>query len=131
MSTDSIGDFLSIIRNGIMASKRTVNAPFSNIRFEIASLLKSEGYIKDVVVEDTDSVKKELKVFLKYVSGESVIHEIKRISKPGKRQYSGAKTIKPVIGKLGISVLTTSKGIITDKAARELSVGGEIICTVW
>ena len=131
MSKDMIGDFLTIIRNGIKASKRHVVAPHSNLRVEVAKILKDEGFIKDVVVEEIDSVKKSIKISLKYVDGESVIHEIDRVSKPGKRFYARVGEIKPVIGGLGISILTTSKGILTDKKAKELLIGGELICTVW
>lgn len=131
MSKDTIGDFLTIIRNGIMASKRQVVAPHSNLRVEIAKILKEEGFIKDVTVEEISPIKKEITVSLKYVDGESVIHEIDRVSKPSKRRYTRVGEIKPVIGGLGISILTTSKGILTDKKAKELSIGGELICTVW
>lgn len=131
MSIDTIGDFLTIIRNGIMASKRFVVAPHSNMKYELAKVLKQEGYIKDVVVEEATSLKKSIKIYLKYVDGESVIHEITRVSTPGKRRYSGSTELKPVIGGLGVSILTTSKGIITDKKAKEMSIGGELLCTVW
>jgi len=131
MSKDTIGDFLTIIRNGIMASKRQVVAPHANLRVEIAKILKDEGFIKDIIVEEIDPVKKEITIFLKYVDGESVIHEINRVSKPSKRHYARTGEVKPVIGGLGISILTTSKGVITDKKAKELAIGGEVICTVW
>jgi len=131
MSIDTMGNFLTIIRNGIMASKRNVIAPYSKMKFEVAKILKQEGFIRDVVVEENGSIKKDIKVFLKYVDGESVIHEITRISKPSKRYYARSNELKPVIGGLGISVLTTGQGILTDKKAKELSVGGEVICTVW
>lgn len=128
---DSIGDFLTIIRNGIMISKPKVRAPFSSTKHAIALLLKDEGFIWDVAtVEDNDG-KKWLEIRLKYVDGESVIHEIKRVSTPGCRTYAGSKTIKPVIGNLGLSILTTDRGIISNKQAARLGVGGEVICTVW
>ncbi len=131
MSIDTIGDFLTIIRNGVLASKRSVTAPYSGIKHQIATILKEEGFIKDVMVEDISESHKQITVTLKYVDGESVIHEIKRISRPGRRVYESIAMIKPVIGGLGISILTTNHGIITNKKARHLSVGGEIICTVW
>jgi len=130
MSQDSIGDFLTIIRNGIMASKMNVLVPFSGFKLEIASILKGEGFIKDALVEELDG-KKMIKVLLKYVDGESVIHELKRVSTPGRRQYRRFFELKPVIGGLGISILTTSKGLMTDKRAKNLTVGGEVLCTVW
>ena len=132
MSVDSIADFLTIIRNGIMVSKPVVAAPYSKMRHSIAQILKDEGFIHDFAIINADSdASKSLKVVLKYVDGESVIHEITRISTPGRRVYVGNKNIKPVIGKLGISILTTSRGLVVNKDARKLNVGGEVICTVW
>ena len=132
MSIDSIANFLTIIRNGIMASKPSVIAPYSTMRHSIADILKEEGFITDFTILNADSdAKKALKVVLKYVDGEAVIHEIQRVSKPGRRVYAGIEEVKPVIGKLGISILTTNRGVITHQKAKKLSVGGEIICTVW
>lgn len=132
MSIDSIADFLTIIRNGVMVSKSSVSAPYSKKRHAIAQILKDEGFIHAVEVLNEDSVtEKTLKVFLKYVDGEAVIHEITRISKPGRRVYFSNKEIKPVIGKLGISIMSTNRGIVDNKKAKQLNVGGEILCTVW
>ena len=132
MSVDSIADFLTIIRNGVMISKSSVMAPYSKMRQSIAQILKDEGFIHDFIIVNTDAdVKKFLKINLKYVDGESVIHEIQRVSKPGRRVYVGSQNIKPVIGKLGLSILTTNRGIMANKEAKKLSVGGEVICTVW
>ncbi len=131
MSIDAIGDFLTIIRNGLMASKTYVVAPHSKMRMDVAQILKKEGFIHDVTVQVIDDVKKKIKVRLKYVNGESVIHEIKRVSTPGRRAYAGVRNIKPVIGGLGVSIVTTNKGVISQKEAKRLSVGGEVICTVW
>jgi small subunit ribosomal protein S8 len=132
MSVDSIADFLTIIRNGVMVSKSFVTAPHSKMRYSIAQILKKEGFIVDCVVLNADSdVEKKLKVVLKYVDGESAIHEIQRVSKPGRRVYTGNKELKPVIGQLGISIITTSRGVIASQTAKRLSVGGEVICTVW
>lgn len=130
MSIDAIGDFLTIIRNGLMASKRSVAAPYSKFKFEIVKILKDEGFIKDFELIDEQN-KKAIKIFLKYVDGESVIHEIVRKSTPGRRIYERASQMKFVIGKLGISIVTTNKGIMTNKRAKELAVGGEVICSVW
>lgn len=127
---DSIGNFLTIIRNGLTVGKRTVVSPYSRIVHNIAQVLKQEGFILNFEPIEQDS-KKRLKITLKYVDGQSVIHSLKRISKPSIRIYAGSKNIKPVIGNLGISILTTSKGIMTDKQARSQSVGGEILCSVW
>ncbi|HSC25203.1 MAG TPA: 30S ribosomal protein S8 [Candidatus Babeliales bacterium] len=132
MSVDSIADFLTIIRNGVMVSKSFVTAPCSKMRQSIAQILKDEGFIHDFVIINTDSdVKKILKIVLKYVDGEAVIHEIQRISKPGRRVYINSENIKPVIGQLGVSILTTNRGVIANQKAKKLSVGGEVICTVW
>lgn len=131
MSIDVIGNFLTIIRNGLMASKPFVMAPYSKMNADIGDILKNEGFIRDcLMVEDVDG-KKWLKVLLKYVNGEAVIHEICRVSTPGRRYYVGMNAIKPVIGGLGVSILTTNRGVMTHKKAREHAVGGEIICTVW
>lgn len=128
---DSIGDFLTIIRNGFMLGKAFIVAPCSNIKLNIVQVLKNEGFIKDFSLEEEPG-KKKIKVFLKYSSnGESAIHELTRLSRPGRRYYEKSKGVKPVIGKLGISILTTNKGVMTDKQARTLSVGGEVICSVW
>lgn len=131
MSKDSISDFLTIIRNGIMRAKPFVVAPCSNLKINLLDILKNEGFIKDFSVIDLPGNKKTLKVFLKYTDGESVIHELTRVSKPGRRDYSGFKDLKPVIGGLGVSILSTSKGLMTNKQAKALGVGGEILCTVW
>lgn len=131
MSMDTVGDFLTIIRNGIMVSKKTVNAPYSRLKDQIAQILEKEGFIKDIIIEENEQGHKQLTLVLKYVGGESVIHEIKRISRPGRRVYSSIAHVAPVIGGLGISILTTNCGIITNKKAKQLCVGGEILCSVW
>lgn len=132
MSIDAIGDFLTIIRNGVMVSKSFVTAPYSKMRYSIAQILKDEGFINDFVIINADSTAtKRLKIVLRYVDGESALHEIKRESKPGLRVYSAINAIKPVVGKLGISILTTSRGVMAHQKAKRLSVGGEVICTVW
>ena len=130
MSIDALGDFLTVIRNGLMASKRTVETPYSTIKLEIVKIIKEEGFIQDYSIIEENS-KKNIQITLKYVDGESVIHELTRVSRPGRRMYGKADALNHVIGKLGISILTTNKGIMTDKKAKQLSVGGEIICSVW
>jgi len=127
---DSIGDFLTVIRNGIGARKRTVTVATSKLKLSIAQLLKDEGYVKDFKLEQ-DGVKSFLTVYLKYVDGEPVIHEIKRMSTPGRRSYQRVSNIKTVIGGLGIAIVSTSQGLLTDRRARELGAGGELICRVW
>lgn len=130
MSVDVIGNFLTIIRNGIMRSKPFVEDSFSNLKLQLVKILQEEGYIGSFEVVG-EGLQQRIKVVLKYVDGESVIHEIKRVSKPSRRIYSGCDKIKPVIGGLGISILTTNQGLLTDKVAKQKSVGGEVICTVW
>lgn len=132
MSIDILGNFLTIIRNGIARSKSSVALPYSRLKHDLALILQEEGFISGIeVAHENDIVNKQLKIFLKYVNNESVIHEITRVSKPSRRVYAGVGNMKPVIGGLGISVLTTNKGLLTDKTAKKMRVGGEIICTVW
>lgn len=132
MSIDTIGNLLTSIRNGLMASRPFVLVPCSNLKLEIVKILKQEGFVKNYeIIEESDVVKKTIKIFLKYVDGESVIHEITRFSTPGRRRYVGTKHIKPVIGGLGLSILTTHRGVMSHKSAKAMGVGGEIICTVW
>lgn len=131
MSVDTIGNFLTIIRNGVYASKQTVDAPYSRLCYTIAQVLKDKGFITDVVVrEDADGFK-TVSVVLKYVRGESVIHELKRVSTPGRRVYSKVQNIRPVIGGLGVTIVSTPRGVLAQDQARSLGVGGELICTVW
>ena len=130
MSIDVIGNFLTIIRNGVLITKPFVIAPYSNMRNAIAQILLDEGFIRSFESFEQDN-KKYLKVYLKYVGGESAIHDITRISKPGRRSYSSIQDIKPVIGGLGLSILSTNRGVVSHKKAKEFGVGGEILCTVW
>ncbi len=131
MSIDVIGDFLTIIRNGIMRSKSFVIAPYSKIKYTMAKLLQQEGFVRDVLVVDEGTPQASLKIVLKYVQGESVIHRIVRVSSPGKRVYCRVNQLKPVVGNFGIAIMSTSQGVMTNKQAREVSVGGEVLCTVW
>lgn len=131
MSVDSIGDFLTVIRNGILVAKPFVEVPHSMMRESIAHILKNEGFVRDVIVSEQDAGKRTLKIFLKYVGGESVIHEIQRVSTPARRYYAGVQGFKPVIGGLGVSIISTSQGVVTHKKAEQLGIGGEVICTVW
>jgi len=127
---DSIGDFLTIIRNGIRVSKPFVITPYSKMNKAIADTLQKEGFLR--AIEEVDQAgKKWLKLGLKYMHGESVIHDLKRISKLSRRSYVGVGEIKPVIGGLGLSIMTTNRGVVSHKEAKRLGVGGEVICTVW
>lgn len=131
MSIDTVGSFLTVIRNALKVYKRSIIVPFSNFNNEIARVLQEEGYIKNFKKNDLANNKAELVVDLKYVDGESVIHEIVRLSTPGRRRYAGVKEFKPVIGGLGISILSTSQGVMSDRQARDKLVGGELLCKVW
>lgn len=130
MSIDTIGNFLTVVRNGLMVNKRSVVVQHSNLKEQIAQVLKEEGFIKDFK-QVKEGTKLFLTVMLKYVDGESVIHELTRISTPGRRHYEKSNNVTFVIGGLGTSILTTSKGIVSDKQAKRLNIGGEVICHVW
>ena len=114
-----------------MVSKRYVIMPYSKQKEGIAKVLKDEGFIRSFEKINDENNKSSLKIFLKYVNGESVIHELTRISKPSRRHYEGVSRMTSVIGGLGVSILTTNLGLITDRKARELRVGGEVICHIW
>lgn len=131
MSIDTLGNFLTVIRNGLAVKKRFVKVSSSKVKANIASVLKEEGYIKDFIIENDQAGKSLLTIHLKYVQGEPVIHEITRVSKPSRRVYGRLNGLSPVIGGLGISIVSTNAGVITDRKARELNIGGEIICHVW
>ena len=129
--TDPIADFLTRIRNAISAKKRWVDIPSSNIKKRIAFVLKEEKYIKDFFfINDSDFI--TIRIFLKYdLNGKSVIEKITRCSRPGQRIYVGSKEIPRVLDGLGISILSTSKGVLSNKSASQLSVGGELLCEVY
>jgi small subunit ribosomal protein S8 len=125
---DPISDMLTRIRNGQAASKVSVKMPSSKQKVAIAAVLKAEGYITDFVVAgDTKPV---LEVTLKYFEGKKVIDTLKRVSRPGLRIYKGAADLPKVMAGLGIAIVSTSQGVMTDRAARKASIGGEIICYV-
>ena len=129
--TDPIADFLTRIRNGFMAEKRWVDTPSSEMKKRIAFVLKEEHYIKDFIFIFSGE-KESIRVFLKYdVHGEPVISGLKRQSKPGCRVYVNVHNIPKVLDGLGIAILCTSKGILSNKTARKLNVGGEYLCSVW
>ena len=129
--SDPLADMLTRIRNGVMVKFDTVDMPTSKVKVNVAKVLKDEGYISDYQVSD-EGVQGTLTLNLKYgPNGEPVISGIKRVSKPGLRQYVKASAIPKVLNGLGIAIVSTSKGIITDRAARALNTGGEVICEVW
>ena len=129
--TDPIGDMFSRIRNGQMRSLNSVEIPSSNFRKNILEILKNEGYIQGYYIEKSENNKINLKINLKYYEGDPVIKEIKRISKPGRRVYSRANSIPRVMNGLGLAILSTPKGVMSDTEARKNNVGGEIICRVF
>jgi len=131
MVNDPIADMLTRIRNAQKAGHSTVSAPASKMKKQILDILKNEGYIADFETTE-DKGRKNLLIQLKYdKNGSPVIHSIDRISKPGIRKYVSYSEVKPVMGGMGISVLTTNKGILTNREAKKLKIGGELICRVW
>jgi small subunit ribosomal protein S8 len=132
MSIDVIGNMLTSIRNACCLKKRFVLVPHSKFKESILGVFKSAGYIKGFEIADAeDSFGKKIKIYLKYVDGESAIHSLQRVSKPGIRIYKKPDCLKPIIGGLGLSVLSTSQGVISDIQARKLGVGGEVLLQVW
>jgi small subunit ribosomal protein S8 len=129
--TDPIADMLTRIRNAIMVNKDTVEVPSSNMKKAIADILLSEGYISDVKLVD-DGFVGTLQITLKYVGKrKSVINGLKRVSKPGLRSYANVEEMPKVMDGLGIAILSTNKGIMTDKQAKAANVGGEVLCYIW
>ena len=126
---DPIADMLTRIRNGHMASKRTVTMPFSKVKRAVANVLLQEGYIESFS-EDLEQIKTTLTISLKYFNEIPVIEEIQRVSRPGLRIYKNAQDIPKVKGGLGVAIVSTCKGIMSDKEARANNVGGEILCSV-
>ena len=128
---DPIGDMFTRIRNGQMRNLNHVNIPASKFRSKILEILKTEGYINNYYLENDKKNIKVIKVNLKYYEGSPVIKEIKRISKPGRRVYSRANSIPKVMNGLGLAILSTPKGVMSDSEARKNNIGGEIICRVF
>jgi len=129
MFTDPISDMLTRIRNAAATKKSEVAMPYSKLKHSLADLLKREGYVSDVQVHE--GVIKQLEVKLKYEAGAPVMVGIKRVSKPGQRMYAPSDKIPRANGGMGITVLSTSKGLMTDRQARKERFGGELICQVW
>jgi small subunit ribosomal protein S8 len=127
---DPISDMLTAIKNAQAVKKETVEVPFSNLKFEIAKILEKNGFVEKVGKKGVKK-KKVIEIKLKYENGLPAISGLKRISKPGQRIYLPVKKIRKVKGGYGIAIISTSKGVMTDKEARKLKVGGEILCEVW
>jgi len=128
--TDPIADMLTRVRNGLSANKVEVTMPSSKVKQSVAQVLKDEGYISDFAVQDIDG-KPVLNVTLKYYQGQPVIETIKRVSRPGLRVYKGKDELPTVMGGLGVAIVSTSAGVMTDRAARKAGHGGEVLCTVF
>jgi small subunit ribosomal protein S8 len=128
--SDQIGDFLTRIRNGGSAGHSIVESPGSKVKANIAEILKDQGFIEDYEVIN-EGVQGTIRVKLRYFNKAHTIHSISRVSKPGRRVYTPADKLPRINNGLGIAIISTSKGIMSDKQARAYNVGGEIICTVW
>jgi small subunit ribosomal protein S8 len=128
--TDPIADMLTRVRNGLSANKMEVRMPSSKVKKSIAQVLKDEGYITDFSDQDIDG-KPVLNITLKYYQGKPVIESIKRVSRPGLRVYKGKDELPTVMAGLGVAIVSTSAGVMTDRAARKSGYGGEVLCTVY
>jgi small subunit ribosomal protein S8 len=129
--SDPLGDMLTRIRNGQMANKSAIQAPASKLRANVLEVLRREGYIRGFETVDLGGGKSELKIELKYHNGEPVIRELRRVSKPGRRIYAGVNDLPRVYNGLGIAIVSTPRGVLSDTEAREARVGGEVLCTVF
>ena len=127
---DPVGDLITRIRNAQMRGRSKLTSPASTLRARVLQVLKDEGYIRDFR-ETANGAHKEIEIELKYFEGAPAIHEIQRVSKPGRRVYSSIKDLRLVRNGLGISIISTPKGVMSDNAAREANVGGEILCEVY
>ncbi|MDR1027685.1 MAG: 30S ribosomal protein S8 [Rickettsiales bacterium] len=130
MLTHPIGDLVTRIRNGQMAGKESITAPFSTLRQAVLGVLKDEGFITDFSKVEAGTNKSDLTIQLKYVDGEGAIQEISVVSKPGRRAYSGVAKMPRVMNGLGVAIMTTPLGVMTDAEARVKNVGGEVLCRV-
>jgi len=130
--TDPVADLLSRIRTAYMAKHDRLDVPASKLKIEVCRILKEQGYVESFEHLDSDPVKKQVRIYLRYTpDGEPLIRSIKRISKPGRRVYKGAEEIRPVLNGLGVGIISTSQGLLTDSEARQNRVGGEVLCEVW
>jgi small subunit ribosomal protein S8 len=130
MKSDPLADLLTRIRNAVMMNKTTVEVPASNLKRDILIILQKEGFIKKFVILD-DEKQGIIKILLKYQGAIPVIQGLRRISKPGLRKYTSSKRMPRVLNGLGIAIISTSKGLVTDSEARKLNCGGEVLCEVW
>lgn len=138
MSMDMVANFCTSIRNAVAVRRRVLEVPHSKLKENVAAVMKKAGYLKDFQVESLDNVKKIIKIFPQYVNGHPAITEIKSVSTSGSRVYSSVEDMRPIKGGFGISIVSTNKGVMSDKAARKIEfggkkngVGGEVLCTIW
>lgn len=129
--SDPLADMLTRIRNGQMANKPVVTAPSSKLRENVLEVLRREGYIRGFELFEPGPGKRDVSIQLKYQNGEPVIRELRRVSKPGRRVYAGVRELPQVYNGLGIAILSTPRGVMSDAEAREQHVGGEVLCTVF
>ena len=131
MMTDPIADMLTRIRNAVRVERQFVDVPLSHVKVGVADVLKREGYIWDFKEIEGDEPLKKLRIELKYgPNGERVIQSIRRVSKPGRRVFSKSRDLRPVLNGLGISIISTSSGVVSDREARQKNIGGEVLCEV-
>ncbi|MCI0450474.1 MAG: 30S ribosomal protein S8 [Chlorobi bacterium] len=131
MNTDPISDYLTRIRNAQKAKRKTVEIPASKLKLKITEILNKQGFVSDFNVVETPNKQGNIVIKLKYNDGEGVILGLERVSRPGIRRYVRNNEIPKVLNGLGVAIVSTSKGLMTDKEARKLGVGGEVICNVW
>ena len=129
--SDTLGDMLTRIRNGQTTNKKVVDAPASSFRKNVLEVLKREGFIRNFEEKEIKPGINSFEIELKYYNGKPVISEIKRVSKPGRRVYSSIKNLQKTYNGLGISILSTPRGVMSDNEAREANVGGEVLCTIY
>jgi small subunit ribosomal protein S8 len=130
--TDPVADLLSRIRTAYMAKHDRLDVPASKLKLEVCRILKEQGYLESFQLLDSDPVKQQVRIFLRYTpDGEPLIRRLKRVSKPGRRVYKSAEEIRPVLNGLGVGIISTSLGLLTDSQARQRRVGGEVLCEVW
>jgi len=129
--TDPVGDLLTRIRNGQLRGTATIKSPNSKLRVRVLDVLQAEGFIRGYAEVEMKGGRKELEIELKYHEGKPVIRELKRVSTPGRRVYAGVQDLKPHRQGLGLSIISTPQGVMTDSTAREKNVGGEVLCQVF
>lgn len=127
---DPISDFITRIKNAVMAKHTTVVLPYSKLRESLGEILKREGYLTDMTV-DSSKPFPELVLTLKYIGRQAAVTDVRRLSKPGRRLYAPAKQIPRALGGYGITIISTNKGVLTDADARKMNVGGELLCQIW